>query len=196
MKSTSFYSARTVAERLEEERKSDQEMRELAAAYRERTGQRGPIRLVDYLPEPNAELVAKAVTERAARREARLAERPNFIPSSRRSWDELSEEALAEVNLANRALNAARRIAGASLSVRYYANEHGDEALAEATEQQWLADEQAWLSAEEVLHEVLVKHGMAKDDERCAPSLMQFDPGTQVPRMVIDTDTGEVSTSA
>lgn len=196
MKSTSFYSARTVAERLEEERKSDQEMRELAAAYRERTGQLGPIRFVDYLPEPNAELVAQAVAERAARREARLAERPNFIPSSRRSWDELSEEALAEVNLANRALNAARRIAGGSLAVRYHANEYGDEALAEASEQQWLADEQAWLSAEEAFHEVLVKHGMSEEDVRCAPSLAEFDPGAQVPARIIDTVTGEVSTAA
>lgn len=192
MKSTSFYSARTVAERLEEERKSDQEMRELASAHRERTGQRGPIRLVDYLPEPNAELVAQAVAERAARREARLAERPNFIPSSRRSWDELSEEALAEVNLANRALNAARRIAGESLSVRYHANEYGDEALAEAVEQQWLADEQAWLSAEEVFQEILVKHGMMEEVMICAPSLMEFAPGTQKPSGFIDTDTGEV----
>ncbi len=196
MKSTSFYSARTIAERLEEERKSDQEMRELAAAYRERTGQRGPIRFVDYLPEPDAELVAQAIAERAARREARLAERPRFIPAPGRSWDDLSEEALSEVNLANRALNAARRIAGGSLAVRYHANEYGDEALAEATEQQWLADEQAWLSAEEALHEVLVKHGLREEDVRCAPSLAEFDPGTQVPSRVIDTVTGEVSTAA
>ena len=196
-KSTSMYPARTVAERLAEQKKRSQKHDELMQAYRERTGKLyGPIRLVDYLPEPNVELVAQAVAERAARREARLAERPNFIPSSRRSWDELSEEALAEVNLANRALNAARRIAGGSLAVRYHANEYGDEALAEASEQQWLADEQAWLSAEEAFHEVLVKHGMREEDMWCAPSLMEFDPGTQVPNRIIDTDTGEVSTAA
>lgn len=196
-KSTSMYPARTVAERLADQKKYSQERDELIQAYRERTGKLyGPIRLVDYLPEPNAELVAQAVAERAARREARLAELPNFIPSSRRSWDELSEEALAEVNLANRALNAARRIAGGSLAVRYHANEYGDEALAEASEQQWLADEQAWLSAEEAFHEVLVKHGMREENMWCAPSLMEFDPGTQVPNRVIDTDTGEVSTAA
>lgn len=145
---------------------------------------------------PAPERVAQGLAEREARRQSRLAERPRFIPASGRSWDELSEEALAEVNLANRALNAARRIAGGSLAVRYHANEYGDEAFAEATEQQWLADEQAWLSAEEAFHEVLVKHRMREEKMRCAPSLAEFDPGTQVPRMDIDTNTGEVSTAA
>lgn len=195
--STSYYKARTVAERVEESKKSTQRMQELAEAYRERTGQHhGLVRIVDFLPEPDAALVAQNLAERAARRQARLAERPHFIPISRRSWDELTEEALAEVNLAYRALTAARRIAGESLSVRYYANEHGGEDLAEAAEQQWLADEQAWLSAEEVFHEVLVKHSMAKENESCAPTLWQFDPGTQKPHAIIDTGTSVTPVTA
>lgn len=196
-KSTSMYPARTVAERLAEQKKRSQKHDELMQAYRERTGKLyGPIRFVDYLPEPDAERVAQGLAEREARRQSRLAERPRFIPGPGRSWDELSEEALAEVNLANRALNAARRIAGDSLAVRYHANEYCDKALAEASEQQWLADEQAWLSAEEAFHEVLVKHSMSEEDVRCAPSLAEFDPGAEVPARIIDTVTGEVSTAA
>lgn len=46
-KSTSLYPARTVAERLADQKKLSKEHAELAAAYRERTGQLGPIRFVD-----------------------------------------------------------------------------------------------------------------------------------------------------
>lgn len=182
-----YYSARTIAGRVKEEQKLERDYWKLVTAHRRKARNApGPVLLIDILPEPDPAVTARVHAERAARRAARLAERPSIGARMGLSWEDLSEEALAEVNLADRALNAARRIAGGSLSIRYYMNEHGDETSAAAAEERWLADEQAWLSAEDVFHEVCVKHGMAEADQWCAPSLMGFDPGGVEPRVVLD----------
>ena len=136
------------------------------------------------VPEPldavksarNSDAIAKHEAERVARREARRVERPSFTLSAH-SWDEFPEEAMAEINLASRALDFSRRIAGGSLAALNEAKEGGDEQQIAEAEKLWAHDKELWLTSEDVLQEALIKHGAMPPGSFIAPTLGYFAPG-------------------
>lgn len=132
-----------------------------------RTGRIGDMYPVD---EVMKEKRKKHLAEEAARKVARSKERPGFKLRDQ-SWEDLPEEVLAEIMLAYRALDYTSRLVviGMHECVRHFDAREQDELWEAASILAQYVEE--WLSANEVLDEVMVKHGVVEPNRSCAPFL-------------------------